>query len=76
MDTARIFSTGGSQAVRLPKDYRFDAEEVGIARLGEMVILYPRDKAWKLFEEGLQQFTDDFMADRSQPKRPERRSPL
>ncbi|MSP01198.1 MAG: AbrB/MazE/SpoVT family DNA-binding domain-containing protein [Acetobacteraceae bacterium] len=48
MDTAKIFWSGRSQAVRLPKQYRFDADEVRIRRQGNRVVLepIPRDWAW------------------------------
>ncbi|WP_321923415.1 antitoxin [Paraburkholderia guartelaensis] len=48
MDIAKIFKHGGSQAVRLPKDFRFDAAEVRIRRHGAAVILepVPQDWAW------------------------------
>jgi antitoxin VapB len=48
MDTAKIFWSGRSQAVRLPKDFRFDANEVRIRRHGNAVILEPvaHDWAW------------------------------
>jgi len=48
MDTAKIFWSGRSQAVRLPKNFRFDTNEVRIRRHGEAVILEPiaRDWAW------------------------------
>ena len=41
MDTAKLFFSGKSQAVSLPKEYRFSGTEVGIKRLGEIVVLYP-----------------------------------
>ncbi|MGO9603477.1 MAG: antitoxin [Candidatus Binataceae bacterium] len=48
-DTAKIFRTGRSQAVRIPKAYRFDCEEVFIERDGDRVILTPRKRprSWK-----------------------------
>lgn len=48
METAKLFWTGRSQAVRLPKAFRFDGEEVRIRRHGNSVILEPvaRDWAW------------------------------
>lgn len=46
MDTAKVFSTGRSQAVRLPKDFRFDAKEVRIRRRGSAVILEPIPSDW------------------------------
>ena len=44
MDTAKLFTTGGSQAVRLPKDYRFDGTEVFIRKKGGAVIIEPKSK--------------------------------
>ncbi len=48
MDTAKVFWSGRSQAVRLPKAFRFDTDEVRIRRHGAAVILepIPRDWAW------------------------------
>lgn len=40
-DTAKLFTSGGSQAVRLPKAYRFEGQEVSIRRDGDAVILEP-----------------------------------
>ena len=66
MNTAKLFQNGRSQAVRLPKEYRFDGEEVGINKIGNMVVLYPLNKAWDMFSESLSEFTDDFMSEREQ----------
>lgn len=76
MDVAKIFINGRSQAVRLPKEYRFDEDEVLITRVDDMVILYPRRKGWDLFARGLERFTADFMADREQPADPDERAAL
>jgi len=62
-----------SQAVRLPKSCRFDTDELLIARLDDMLILYPKDKGWELMERGIERFTEDFMAEREQPAHPESR---
>jgi antitoxin VapB len=46
-DRAKLFTTGGSQAVRLPKAYRFEGEdEVAISREGDRVILEPARRRW------------------------------
>lgn len=46
-DRAKLFKSGGSQAVRLPKKYRFqDAEEVLIYHQGSRVILEPMERGW------------------------------
>lgn len=63
MEVAKIFETGRSQAVRLPKKFRFSDNEVLIQRLGDAVMLVPKDSAWTTFLEGLHGFSDDFMAD-------------
>jgi antitoxin VapB len=62
MNTARLFINGRSQAVRLPKEYRFEGDEVFITKVGEMVILYPRRKGWDLLARGIERFTDDFIS--------------
>ncbi|MGH7917506.1 MAG: antitoxin [Candidatus Binataceae bacterium] len=46
-DTAKVFITGRSQAVRIPKPYRFACKEVFIEREGERVILTPRPRSWR-----------------------------
>ena len=65
METARLFSNGGSQAVRLPKSCRFedDAEEVLVNKIGRVVILMPKDDPWKDMLDSLDFFTDDFLSD-------------
>ena len=63
MDTAKLFINGNSQAVRLPKNYRFNGDEVGIKRIGNITVLFPIDLVWETFMEGLNSFSDDFLAD-------------
>lgn len=60
MQTAKLFVNGSSQAVRLPKEFRFTGNEVYAHKLGETVILVPKDKVWETFIEGLNGFTDDY----------------
>ncbi|MBL8770366.1 MAG: AbrB/MazE/SpoVT family DNA-binding domain-containing protein [Phenylobacterium sp.] len=48
-ETARIFVHGGSQAVRLPKEYRFEGDEVRIRKEGDKVILEPMRRDWEAF---------------------------
>ncbi len=76
MKMAKVFKTGRSQAVRLPKEFRFDDDEVCISRLGDMVILFPRGKAWDLLESSLALFPSDFMEDREQPPAAEERDDI
>ncbi|MFG0283291.1 MAG: antitoxin [Phycisphaerales bacterium JB039] len=76
MNIARLFTNGRSQAVRLPKDCRFEGDEVCVTRIDDMVILYPKRKGWDLMARGIERFTEDFMADRDQPPRPDDRPGL
>jgi antitoxin VapB len=76
MNTAKIFKTGRSQAVRLPKEYRFKTGEVMVAKCDDMVILYPKKAGWDLLRRSLDRFTDDFMADRAQPAKSDTRKKL
>jgi antitoxin VapB len=76
MDTAKVFTNGRSQAVRLPRAYRFEDDEVCITRVDDMVILYPRRKGWDLLARGIERFTGDFMADRDQPAEIDKRQEL
>ncbi len=63
MTTAKIFENGRSQAVRLPKEYRFSEDEILINKIGDIVMLIPKSSKWKGFLTGLGLFSDDFMAD-------------
>jgi antitoxin VapB len=76
MDTAKLFTNGRSQAVRLPKEYRFDEDEVFITKVDDMVILYPRRKGWDLLARGIERFTEDFMDERDQPAHADERESL
>jgi len=61
MDYAKLFSNGGSQAVRLPKDYRFSGDRVIAGKIGNIVILMPEDDPWQSMLCALDMFTDDFL---------------
>lgn len=74
MQTARIFENGRSQAVRLPKEFRFSGSDVYIKKIGNMVVLLPKDDPWAPLINSLNQFTDDFMQDREQPPQDQRES--
>lgn len=73
MQTAKIFQNGRSQAVRLPKEFQFSGEDVYIQKVGDSVVLFPKEKLWETFLHGLNGFTEDFMAEgRDQPEMQER----
>jgi antitoxin VapB len=76
MNVVKVFANGRSQAVRLPKECRFAEKRLVVKRVGDMVMIFPPRKAWKIFAEGLKGFSEDFMADRRQPRRTERRQRL
>ena len=76
MTTAKVFKNGRSQAVRLPKEFRFDCDEVYIKRVGSAVLLFPKDQGWDLMRKAVDQFDDDFMVERDQGGLAERRKPL
>ncbi len=57
---ARVFMSGRSQAVRLPKEFRFDVDRVIIRREGRHVVLSPPFKDWEDYWENGARFTDDF----------------
>lgn len=67
MLTAKLFNNGRSQAVRLPKEFRFEGDQVFIKKVGEMVILLPFHAPWSTMLDSLDLFTDDFMQNREQP---------
>jgi len=72
MDTAKIFTNGQSQAVRLPKAYRLKGKETYITKIGDAIILLPKLEKWELLFSSLDKFSDDFMTERTQPSMEER----
>ena len=68
MDTAKLFQTGRSQAVRLPKEFRMPGKEVKIRREGNKIILEPLPSSWDMLFQALSEFPEDFMSNgREQP---------
>lgn len=63
METAKIFENGKSQAVRLPKKFRLSGDEVYVQKVGQAVVLMPKESAWEIFMDGINSFTEDFFAD-------------
>lgn len=63
MQTAKIFLNGRSQAVRIPKEFQFKGDEVFIQKVGDAVLLVPKNKAWNAFLEGLNGFTQEFLSE-------------
>lgn len=68
MKTAKLFQNGQSQAVRLPKAFRMEGDEVYVKKIGNAVVLVPKEHYWDLLFNSLEHFTDDFMEERQQPE--------
>jgi len=64
MKTAKIFKNGRSQAVRLPKEFRFDCDEVFVQKQGDKVILSATEPGWDEFFDSASVFAEDFLSDR------------
>ena len=62
MTTARVFQSGKSQAVRIPKEYRFNTDRVIITQVGHALVLTPEDQLASVMKEGFMSFPEDFMA--------------
>lgn len=63
MEVAKIFSQGDTQFVALPKDFRFNSEEILVNKVGDAVILLPKEKSLAGMLAELDLFTEDFMND-------------
>lgn len=63
METAKVFVNGRSQAVRLPKKYRLDEPEIFVQKVGNVILLIPKENRWQTFLDGVNGFTEDFFED-------------
>ena len=72
MKTAKLFQNGQSQAVRLPKEFRFEGNEVFIKKSGSAVVLIPLVNSWDSLISSLDKFTKDYMTERNQPRQQKR----
>jgi len=66
MITAKVFESGRSQAVRLPKRFRFHSREVNVQPTPDGLLLTEKGP-WELFDEGVSDLPDDFLSERKQP---------
>ncbi len=77
MDTAKIFINGRSQAIRLPKAYRFIGNEVYIKKTLQGVLLIPKENTiWDAWETNLKKYDQPFMIERNQPVSQQEREEL
>ena len=74
MQTAKLFTNGRSQAVRLPKECRFSGDDVYIKKYQDIVLLLPKDSLWASLIDSLGDFSADFMDERDQPEEQQRNS--
>ena len=72
METAKLFYSGNSQAVRLPREFRFREDRVYIKRFGNAVVLLPYGDPWRSLLDGINLFSVDFMETREQGESDER----
>jgi antitoxin VapB len=69
METAKLFRNGRSQAVRLPKAYRFEGNEVYIKKVAGGVLLISKNQSiWDLWEKNLMKYEEPLMTERNQPE--------
>ena len=76
MSMARTFTTGRSQAIRIPKEYRLPDEDIFINQVGNTITLTPVSKLKESFTKGIEMFTDDFMENGRPPQIESKRDSL
>ena len=76
MDTVKLSNSKTSQTIKLPKKYRFSKKDVYIKKLGEVVYLFPKTSLWKVFMDGLDSFSDDFMSSQRPQRTQQKRKKL
>jgi antitoxin VapB len=64
MATAKVFQSGNGLAVCLPEEYRFEGDEVCVKKIGDLLLLFPKDKEWEIFIRGINGFSDDYNVER------------
>ena len=73
MKTAKVFKSGNSQAVRIPKEFQLEGDEVEIHRRGDSLVLRPKAHSWEPLIDSLTKFTDDFLAGGRRQSPPQKR---
>jgi antitoxin VapB len=74
MQTTKVFKSGNSQAIRIPKEYQVDVEELIINKIGNTIVLFSQNDPWELFKKSLTEFSEDyFIEGRNQPEIQKRR---
>jgi antitoxin VapB len=68
METAKVFDSGNSQAIRIPKKYKLKGKEAYITKVGDALVILPMKQKWNTLIASLNKFSDDFMNERTQLK--------
>jgi antitoxin VapB len=76
MQTAKVFKSGNSQAIRLPKDFQFRGSEVYIKKTGNCVVIIPKEDPWQIVEESVGKFTSDIFEGGREQMPPQEREGL
>lgn len=73
MRTVKVFKSGNSQAIRIPKEFSIDEKELYIQKIGKSIILTSKNDLWRAFEDSLGKFSEDvFENGREQPEQQDR----
>ncbi|MCT7981379.1 antitoxin [Laspinema olomoucense] len=72
METAKLFMSGNTQAVHLPESYHFSGDEVVIKRLGNAVVLLPKENPWQVMFDAIEEFPESLQIERDQSRTMER----
>lgn len=67
METAKVFDSGNSQAIRIPKKFKLKGKEAYITKIGDAIVILPMKQKWNSLISSIDKFSDDFLTDRSQP---------
>ncbi len=69
MVSTKVFTSGNSQAVKIPEEFHISDSELFIKKIGATIVLYPKSHHWENLKKSIDEFTDDFMSDgRNQPE--------
>jgi antitoxin VapB len=72
MNIVKLSKNNEHQFVDLPQPYQLEGEEAYIKKVGNVILLIPKDNPWQTLFSSLELFSDDFMEQREQPSQPER----
>lgn len=67
METAKVFDSGNSQAIRIPKKFKLKGREAYITKIGDAIVILPMKQKWNSLIDSLDKFSADFLTDRFQP---------